>query len=237
MVIGTLLAVALALPGMAMGTTYSNSLPATAPGSATLQGVISAGIALCTNSIGGPIDCSSGSAGGAFFDITAFNAPAGTYPTSVSGTCQVEKVVTVNAGNLEFLCGQDRDLDGSVTNIDTVDDDTGGTGTAGAPCNTPANTATDDFNDNKAAADCGFDDMGWVGFMGPTDTSETIDVCFVRGTDSTISGANSQYDTVTVFLGGSTPGFPISLTDFFVGGAMITLTLDDDGSECPDDDF
>lgn len=231
MLAGALLALALTVP-MAMGSSYSQTRTGTAPGSATLEDVVSAGIALCTNTLGGPIDCTTGSGvGGAFFEIgSTFNDPTGTDPNSVSGTCSVTKIlVPVNQGKVEFMCGVDRDLDGSVTNIDPVNDDTGGSGIAGAPCNTVANPATDDPNDFKAAADCGYDDMGWVGLIGPTaaDNTLSLNVCFSRGTDSTVSGANGDYSDVVVFLGGSTPGVPVTLTDFYIGTISIDLSLAD----------
>ncbi len=120
--------------------------------------------------------CSSAAIGGGIFDVSDLNAD-GKSQAVLRGTLTVEVLSCNPCGTLNFSIGNDRDDDGSVTNIDALEED----GTH--------NHSTSQFFDDQWADD----DFG--GSVGPGD-SESVNFCFAH--DSEVTG--HEWDSYAVFL-------------------------------------
>ncbi len=171
---------------------HGTSRTGTAPGSLRVVDPVSndwiatAGLTICQNVTNtAPGHCASQALlGGGIFDIS--DQQSGTKSQSVMYGRLIVEVVTCNpCGSLNISLGNDRDDDGSVTNIDLVDDDLINT------------TGGDDDHHSTSAF---FDDQ-WANddlnkSVGPGDKI-TIYFCFAH--DTAGGGADHDWDDLAVF--------------------------------------
>jgi hypothetical protein len=161
---------------------------------------VGAGASSCeTVSPGLPTSCATGGLGVAVFGTAPFNAHGGVNQTE--GTCRAQKVVS-SAGDLAFVCGNDRDDDFLVTNVDPVDDDS-----PGSDHGTNAN---------------GHDDQAYVGTVASGASAGSLAVCFTHDTD--LAGGH-QWDDLAVFVAGNLP-------TPYAGVVSVVLDLDDRATDC-----
>lgn len=172
--------------------------PIAQPYTASLVGV-GAGAALCQpNTLGIPLDCAVGGYGAAFFDASHLNAHG---TSQVEGTCAAQKTLA-NVGDLEFICGSDRDDDAFISNVDpNGDDDSPGS----------------DHGTNAA----GYDDQYSASTVPSGTSSGSLAVCFTHDAD----GAGHDWDDLVVFVIGNVP-------NGYVGPTTVTLSLDDRATDC-----